>query len=195
MFALLGFSTMSGTPRISVKRTLEEYDAGNLHGSQLVGVELTFDILDTWPEDAFLVFYSNAGCRSLQTASCFRGYQTSQHSIQPILGGHKHKTRGFIYRAMLKQLPGERCGIPLEHIVRTRWAKSVLARMAGFASAMVSNRDAPPSQAAASESSSFRSASAATWRRSRSTTTTWSPFWPCGTNESPTSADARRQAG
>ena len=44
MFALLGFSTMSGTPRISVKRTLEEYDAGNLPGSQLVGVELTFDM-------------------------------------------------------------------------------------------------------------------------------------------------------
>ena len=28
------------------------------------------------------------------------GYATSPNTIQPILGGHKKKTRGFIYRAI-----------------------------------------------------------------------------------------------
>ena len=53
-------------------RTPEEYDASNLPGSQLVGVELTFDILDTWAKTAFLVFYSGHGRRSLDKASYFR---------------------------------------------------------------------------------------------------------------------------
>ena len=36
------------------------------------------------------------------------GYSTSSNTIQPILGGHKKKARGFVYRAMLEQLPGRR---------------------------------------------------------------------------------------
>ena len=55
-------------------RKREEYDSGNLPGSRLVTVELTFEILDTWPKDAFLVFYSNDGHRSLDKASYFKAY-------------------------------------------------------------------------------------------------------------------------
>ena len=46
------------------------------------------------------------------------GYRTSHNSIQPILGGWKKKTRGFVYRAMAKQLTGERSPrIPDEHLL------------------------------------------------------------------------------
>ena len=55
-------------------RKREEYDAGNLPGSLLVTVELTFEILDTWPKDTLLVFYSSNGQRSLDKASYFRAY-------------------------------------------------------------------------------------------------------------------------
>ena len=55
-------------------RKREEYDAGNLPGSRLVTVELTFEILDTWPKDTLLVFYSSNGRRSLDKASYFRAY-------------------------------------------------------------------------------------------------------------------------
>ena len=55
-------------------RKREEYDTGNLPGSRLISVELTFEILDTWPKDTFLVFYSNHGRRSLDKASYFRAY-------------------------------------------------------------------------------------------------------------------------
>lgn len=36
------------------------------------------------------------------------GYSTSSNTIQPILGGHKKRARGFVYRAMLEQLPDRR---------------------------------------------------------------------------------------
>lgn len=52
----------------------EEYDSGSLPGSCPISVELTFEILDTWPKDTFLVFYSNHGRRSLDKASYFRAY-------------------------------------------------------------------------------------------------------------------------
>lgn len=55
-------------------RKPEEYDAGNLPGSRRVTVELTFEMLDTWPKDTLLVFYSNDGRRSLDKASYFRAY-------------------------------------------------------------------------------------------------------------------------
>jgi len=55
-------------------RKPEEYQVDKLPGSKLVTVELTFEILDTWPKDAFLVFYSNHGGRSLDKASYFRAY-------------------------------------------------------------------------------------------------------------------------
>jgi len=55
-------------------RKREEHDSGNLPGSRLVSVVLTFEILDTWPKDTFLVFYSQTGRRSLDKASYFRAY-------------------------------------------------------------------------------------------------------------------------
>lgn len=55
-------------------RKREEYDSGNLPGSRPISVELTFEILDTWPKDTFLVFFSNHGRRSLDKASYFRAY-------------------------------------------------------------------------------------------------------------------------
>ena len=55
-------------------RKPEEYDAGNLPGSRLVTVELTFEILDTWLKDTLLVCYSSHGRRSLDKASYFRAY-------------------------------------------------------------------------------------------------------------------------
>lgn len=33
------------------------------------------------------------------------GYSTSSNTIQPILGGHKKKARGYVYRAMRQQFP------------------------------------------------------------------------------------------
>jgi rhodanese-related sulfurtransferase len=55
-------------------RKREEHEARNLPGSRLVTVELTFEILDTWPKETQLVFYSNDGRRSLDKASYFRAY-------------------------------------------------------------------------------------------------------------------------
>ena len=57
------------------------------------------------------------------------GYATSPSTIQPILGGHKKRTHGFVYRAMLKQIPGAGDRIPEEHIVPSHWAESALARV------------------------------------------------------------------
>ncbi|MFQ5937133.1 MAG: RNA polymerase sigma factor RpoD/SigA, partial [Acidiferrobacterales bacterium] len=50
------------------------------------------------------------------------GYETSHNSIQPILGGHNKKTRGFVYRAMLKQFPGNRQRVPTEHVLPSHCA-------------------------------------------------------------------------
>jgi RNA polymerase sigma-32 factor len=46
------------------------------------------------------------------------GYATSPNTIQPILGGHKKKTRGFIYRAML-EIEGQQqaLAVPDVHIM------------------------------------------------------------------------------
>jgi len=57
------------------------------------------------------------------------GYRTTHHTVQPILGGHKQRTRGFIYRAMLKQI-GTRDRIPVEQLVPSPGAERALARLA-----------------------------------------------------------------
>ncbi len=54
------------------------------------------------------------------------GYATSHNTIQPILGGHTSKTRGFVYRAMLKQLPGHRQRVPMEHVLPSHSAETTL---------------------------------------------------------------------
>ena len=55
-------------------RTRAEYEIGHLADAQLVTVELTFEILDSWPKDSRVVFTSNDGRRSLDKASYFRAY-------------------------------------------------------------------------------------------------------------------------
>lgn len=45
------------------------------------------------------------------------GYATSPNTIQPILGGHKKKTRGFIYRAMLEIAGQQTPHVPPDHIL------------------------------------------------------------------------------
>ena len=55
-------------------RTRAEYEIGHLADARLVTVELTFEILDSWPKDSRVVFTSNDGRRSLDKASYFRAY-------------------------------------------------------------------------------------------------------------------------
>jgi len=55
-------------------RSAGEWDASHIDGAQPIGVELTFEILDSWPKDAAIVLYSNHGQRSLERASYFTAY-------------------------------------------------------------------------------------------------------------------------
>ncbi|MFQ6004249.1 MAG: RNA polymerase sigma factor RpoD/SigA [Woeseia sp.] len=54
------------------------------------------------------------------------GYATSHNTIQPILGGHSDKTRGFVYRAMLKQLPGHAQRVPTDHMLPSHHTATLL---------------------------------------------------------------------
>ncbi len=57
---------------------------------------------------------------ALRVAQTIRkmGYASSHNTIQPILGGWKKKTRGYVYRAVLRQFPGrENEEIPPDHVV------------------------------------------------------------------------------
>jgi hypothetical protein len=63
--------------------------------------------------------------RVAQTAQKM-GYSTSHNTIQPILAGHKKKTRGFVYRAMLKQFQDHDEQVPVEHILPSRWLEASL---------------------------------------------------------------------
>ena len=66
---------------------------------------------------------------SIRLATTLRrmGYENSHHSIQSVLGGHKKKTRGFVYRALLKQFPNRSEELPLEHVWPSQWAERALA--------------------------------------------------------------------
>ncbi len=55
-------------------RTPEEFERGHLPGARLLTVDLTFEILDSWPKVAPIVFYSNHGQRSLEKTSYFAAY-------------------------------------------------------------------------------------------------------------------------
>jgi len=57
------------------------------------------------------------------------GYATSPITVQQILGGHRKRTRGFVYRAMLKQIPSSRDRIPEEHILSPHRAERAIARV------------------------------------------------------------------
>ena len=56
------------------------------------------------------------------------GYATSPNTIQSIFGGHKQRTRGFVYRAMLKQFPGSRDRVPEEHTIAAPWVARASGR-------------------------------------------------------------------
>ena len=60
-------------PLIDV-RSPEERVNGHIPGAQFLTLELKFEALDTWPKDTRIVFYSNAGRRSLEVASYFMAY-------------------------------------------------------------------------------------------------------------------------
>lgn len=66
---------------------------------------------------------------SIRVAKSVRrmGFRTGANTIQIILGGHKKRTRGFVYRAMLKQLRGVRDQIPPEHFVASASGASARA--------------------------------------------------------------------
>ena len=55
-------------------RSAEEWQAGRIPGARPVTVELTFEALDSWPKETPIVFYSNAGRRSLDKAAYFQAY-------------------------------------------------------------------------------------------------------------------------
>ena len=78
----------------------------------------------------WLVVHPDASLRQLaiRVARSARdmGYATSPNTIQPILGGHKKRTRGFVYRAMLKQLPDHNEQVPAKHVLPSRWLESAL---------------------------------------------------------------------
>lgn len=73
------------TLRLLDVRTPAEFEAGHIEGAQHVSVELTFDILDSWPKDEPLLLYSNHGRRSLEKASYFRAYGMT--NVKSIDGG------------------------------------------------------------------------------------------------------------
>ena len=52
----------------------EEWEQGHLPNSQLLTPELKFEMLDSWPKDTPILFYSNSGRRGLETASYFVAY-------------------------------------------------------------------------------------------------------------------------
>ena len=58
------------------------------------------------------------------------GYATSPNTIQPILARYKKRTRGFVYRAMLKQIPGGRERVPEEHVIAAPWVARASERTA-----------------------------------------------------------------
>ena len=55
-------------------RSHEEWEQGHLPGAQLLTTESKFEMLDSWPKDTPILFYSNTGRRGLETASYFVAY-------------------------------------------------------------------------------------------------------------------------
>jgi len=85
---------------------------------------------------------------SLRVAKTARrmGYHLSPNTVQPILGGHKRRTRGFVYRALLRHCVGPRAGVPTEHFLQGSAAATRRRRSAED----VASREAPPTSPALS---------------------------------------------
>jgi len=60
--------------RLLDTRSTGEWQAGHLVGARPVTAELTFNALDSWSKETPIVFYSNAGRRSLDKAAYFQAY-------------------------------------------------------------------------------------------------------------------------
>jgi rhodanese-related sulfurtransferase len=101
-------------------RAPEEWEAGHIEGAQLATVELTFEILDSWPKDT-LVLYST-GNRSLDRASYFRARLTNPRSMDgDSRRGWRWQVREEIRRHRRRH---SRRGLPL----RTRPAPAITSR-------------------------------------------------------------------
>ena len=62
------------TWRLVDVRSPEEWEEGHLPNAQLLTPELKFEMLDSWPKDTPILFYSNSGRRGLEAASYFVAY-------------------------------------------------------------------------------------------------------------------------
>ena len=71
--------------RIVDVRSCEEWEQGHLPGAQLLTTESKFEMLDSWPKDAPILFYSNTGRRGLETASYFVAYGFT--NVRNLAGG------------------------------------------------------------------------------------------------------------
>jgi RNA polymerase primary sigma factor len=56
-------------------------------------------------------------CLRVARVSRRMGYRSSLSTVQPILAGRTQRTRGFVYRAMLKLLPGAGRRVPESHVL------------------------------------------------------------------------------
>lgn len=68
-------------------RSPEEWEEVHLPDAQLLTTELKFEMLDSWPKDTPILFYSNNGRRGLETASYFVAYGFS--NVRNLAGGLK----------------------------------------------------------------------------------------------------------
>ncbi len=65
---------------------------------------------------------------SLRVAATSRamGYATSHHTVQPILGGHKKRCRGFVYRALLLQFDDRPPDVPAADVIPSHASQRAL---------------------------------------------------------------------
>ena len=63
----------------------EEWVNAHIPEAQFLTLELKFEALDTWPKDTRIVFYSNAGRRSLEVASYVMAYGLT--NVRNMAGG------------------------------------------------------------------------------------------------------------
>lgn len=57
------------------------------------------------------------------------GYATSSNTIQPILGGHKKKARGYVFRALRQQFPEKGESVPTTRTQLHNWQASKVPAM------------------------------------------------------------------
>ncbi len=66
-------------------RSPEEWERDHLPNGQLLTTEFKFEMLDSWPKDTPILFYSNSGRRGLETASYFVAYGFT--NVRNLAGG------------------------------------------------------------------------------------------------------------